>query len=417
MIYRLQKKFITICAVSVLSVFGLIFVLLCVLDVASVNRSLDTLTDVISAHNGTFPKGDFIKKNTNDQKRPDGFGKNSLLGRETPYATRYFTVWFDTDGEITDVNLDAISSVTQEEAEQYGEKIIAGGHERGWTANFRYKVFATSQGQAVVFVDGSGSLAIAYRILLVSGGVLLASALVTLFFIFIFSRRAVQPAAESYEKQKQFVTDANHELKTPLTLILTNLDIAEAQIGKNEWLDDIRSEGERMAELVSRLVELTRMDEDGQKLELRHFSMSEAVLDMVSEFALLASERGKRITYEIEPDLFYNGNEGAVRKLLSILLDNAVKYCDENGSITVTLRQKRHPVLTVENTYRGIETLETGRLFDRFYQADPSRSDSGSFGIGLSIAKAIASKHHSEISAARSGPDRIRFTVIWKNGK
>ena len=421
MIYRLQRKFILISGISLVAVFGIIFAVICVMNVSSTTREMDRLTDVIASHDGTFPRPEARPDaqspdpEEREQRAPFDFDieRGASFNREAPFTTRYFTVWFES-GEITEASLDSISSVTQEEAYGYAEKAVAKRGERGWLSGFRYKLFDTESGQAVVFVDGSMSLSVSYGVIASVGGVLFGSGLVILLLIVVFSRRAVTPAAESYEKQKQFITDANHELKTPLTLILTNLDIAESQVGKNEWLEDIRSEGERMTQLVDQLVTLSRMDEEKQRPDHTEFSLSEAVSDTVFEFRHLAERAGKRLNVDLESGIRYTGNEEAVRKLLSILMDNAVKYCDEGGEICVSFGQKRHPVLKVENSYRDAGAVELDRLFDRFYRADKARTYMGGFGIGLSIAKAIAAKHNSEISANRKGEDRIGFKVVFK---
>lgn len=205
--------------------------------------------------------------------------------------------------------------------------------------------------------------------------------------------------AESYEKQKQFITDANHELKTPLTLILSNLDIVEADVGKNEWLDDIRSESERMGLLINQMVTLCRMDESDTPLALADVDLSGVVDDTVSEFEALAADRKKKLTASVEPGVHYRGDEALLRRLAAILLDNAVKYFDAGGEIRVSLRCRHHPVFTVENTYAEVDRLELDRLFDRFYRADKARTFTGSFGIGLSIAQSIAKKHKGSVIA------------------
>ena len=228
------------------------------------------------------------------------------------------------------------------------------------------------------------------------------------------SKFAVKPVAESYDKQKQFITDANHELKTPLTLILTNLEIAESEVGKNEWLDDIRSEGERMSSLINQLVTLSRMDEDSLILSTEEFCLSDAVFDTASEFEILSVNENKTFVMNIEPSIKYIGDEASIRKLLGLLLDNAYKYCDKNGTITISLYSKRHPVLIVENTFSEINNVELPKLFDRFYRADKARSHNGSFGIGLSIAKAIVEKHHGEINAYKKDENTISFRIILK---
>ena len=238
-----------------------------------------------------------------------------------------------------------------------------------------------------------------------------ASSIVIIILIILISRKAVKPAAESYEKQKQFITDANHELKTPLTLIHTNLDIMETEIGANEWLSDIREETKIMTKLVNRLVSLARMDEDNPKFTKETFSLSEVVLDTVSAFAQHIRNQQKRILTDVPDGINYHGNEAAIRQLISILMDNAVKYCDPEGIIRITLRGGKHPIILVDNSYMAVGNIELDRLFDRFYRADKARTYGGGFGIGLSIAKAIVEKHHGNINVSPLDDDMIRFHV------
>ena len=282
---------------------------------------------------------------------------------------------------------------------------------RGWIDSYRYKVFATDMGVGVVFIDGSMSRSSLMQSITISGFVLLGCGALVLILIFLLSKKAVKPIAESYEKQKQFITDANHELKTPLTLILTNLDIAEEELGKNEWLDDIRSEGHRMAELVNQLVSLSRMDEDGQPLNITEVSIGRIVYETVSEFEPLAKERGKALTECIDKEITHLGDEALLRRLVGILMDNAIKYCDQDGEISVSLRRGRRILLTVENTYVAVSELELERLFDRFYRADKARKFIGGYGIGLSMAKAIVEKHKGEISAYKKDATHIGFKI------
>lgn len=267
----------------------------------------------------------------------------------------------------------------------------------------------------IVFVNGETVRGMTYHILYTVFLVLIVILGLILLLIIFISKRAVKPAAEIYEKQKQFVTDANHELKTPLTLILSNLDIIESETGRNEWLDDIRSEGERMSELINQLVMLSRMDEDASDIEIRRFDLSSMAEDVISEFENLSAEKQKTLSAVIQPSILYNGDEGLIRRLLSILLDNAVKYCDPGGTIAVSVYERaHHPVIITENTYRNVDRLELNRLFDRFYRADKARTFSGNFGVGLSIAKGIAKKHKGDIAAYKKNIDIIGFKVTLK---
>ena len=284
--------------------------------------------------------------------------------------------------------------------------------DRGWLYNYRYKVFSTELGRGVVFIDGSMNRSAMVQSIAIAGVVLLACAVLVLALILLLSRRAVKPIAESYEKQKQFITDANHELKTPLTLILANLDIAESEIGENEWLKDIRSEGQRMTELVNQLVALSRMDEEQHTLNLADVPLGRMVADTVSEFEPLAKGRGKTVDTNIDTNIIYHGDEALLRRLVGILMDNAIKYCDYGGNIALTLHRGRHIVLAVENTYAAVGEMELHRLFDRFYRADKARTFQGSYGVGLSMAKAIVLKHKGEITAYQKDAAHIGFRVI-----
>ena len=399
MIAGLQKKFILISAASTLAVFSIIFLLLVLFSWDQMEKTMDTLTDAIVSNDGVFPDFEPDDHRGPSQRLPYG----EIITEETQFSTRFFTVWLDGEKQILRINMDAVSSISRDDVKEYVQKALKGGRERGWVSDYRYRILETGQGATVVFVNGSMNWAVTTRLLVTAFLVLLGSALLILLLTVLLSKRVVRPVAESYEKQKQFITDANHELKTPLTLILSNLDIVEAELGQNEWLDDIRSEGERMGLMINQLVALSRMDESQAHMVRSAFDLSAAVEDTVSEFQPLAAERGKKLQTSIEPGIRYEGDEGLIRRLASILMDNAVKYCDEGGEIRVEVCQHRHPVLIVENTYAQVDQLELDRLFDRFYRADKARTFSGSFGVGLSIAQSIVRSHRGSIHAYRKG--------------
>lgn len=411
MIYRLQRKFILISTVSVLSVIVLVFAFILVLNISSMNRNMDMLADQVSEGGGRFP-GSFEEKPHPDQvpqKNEQGF---EFITSETPFSTRHFTVFFDENGEVSQTFTDSIYSIDEDTAVEYAESVMKNDTERGWMSSYRYKIFSTDIGKGVVFVDGSMSRSSLMQSTTIAGFVLLGCAALVLLLIILLSKRVVKPIAEGYEKQKQFITDANHELKTPLTLILANLDIAEIELGKNEWLDDIRSEGHRMTELVNQLVALSRMDEEGQPLNITEVAFGELVADTVTEFEPLAKERGKRLTASLDKEATHLGDEALLHRLVGILMDNAIKYCDNGGEISVTLHQGRRVVLTVENTYAAVSEIELHRLFDRFYRADKARKFTGGYGVGLSMAKAIVEKHKGEITAYKKDATHIGFKVV-----
>ena len=409
MIYKLRNNFIKICLVSLSVVLALIFAFLVILNHHQVNQTIDALSDAISENGGVFP--DFDRA-----KQPAGkpMGEPDFFTRETKPSTRFFVVRIDNNGNIVGADTEFVSSVNDAEAEEYAVSALEKSNERGWISTFRYKLCDSKMGKSVVFVDGSMYKTLSKSFALTSGLVLLCSGVVVMLLIIVFSKRAVKPVAESYDKQNQFITDANHELKTPLTLILTNLDIAESELGQNEWLDDIRSEGQRMSVLINKLVMLTRMDENNENNNKETFDLSTTIGDVVSEYQPAVIEKGKSLTLDVAGNISYSGDESSVRQLMSILMDNALKYCDPEGEIKVSLTSKRHPVICVENTYSEIDNTELEKLFDRFYRSDKARTFDGGYGIGLSIAKMIAEKHQGEIKAYKADEGRIGFKVILK---
>ncbi len=287
MIYRLRKKFISICILSFIAVFMVVFALIFLITTIQTNQSLDMHADIISQNDGKFPDFNEIIPGGNRPIPPEGFN------RESPFTTRYFTVKFDKRTDTVFADTRQVASVGEEEAEIYAAEALRAGTERGWCDDYRYKIYDTENGTSIVFVSGIAAKENNRNFMLGTLSVFALCSVVIIVLIIFISKRAVKPTAESYEKQKQFITNANHELKTPLTLIRTNLDILESEVGQNEWLSDIRDETMLMSELVNRLVSLARMDEDGTRLEIKEFSISDAVADTVSSFAPSAQSSGK----------------------------------------------------------------------------------------------------------------------------
>ena len=326
MIGSLRKKFISISIISIFLVFSGIFFFLLIFTRIQTNGSVDTIADTIASNDGVFPEFDPSEHRPSMQ-----LPYADVITEETQFSTRFFSVWLDTQQQITKINMDSVSTITEQDVEGYTKKVLQKGGERGWISDYRYKVVNTENGTTVVFVNGTMYKNMANRLLFTALLVLLGSATLILILTVVVSKWAVRPVAESYEKQRQFITDANHELKTPLTLILSNLDILETEFGKNEWLDDIRSEGERMGLLINQMVTLSRMDESTDSLVRADFDLSNAVAETVSGFQSLVEERHHILTSSIAPNIRYNGDEFLIRRLTAILLDNAIKYCDLDG--------------------------------------------------------------------------------------
>lgn len=235
-----------------------------------------------------------------------------------------------------------------------------------------------------------------------------------LFLLIFLSGRIVKPFSENYEKQKRFITDAGHELKTPLTIIDADAEVLEMDIGENEWLRDIQTQTKRLAQLTNSLILLSRMEEQ-PRTEKIEFPISDLVEETVETFQALAKTRNKNLSANIQPMLSMSGDEKAVRQLITILLDNAIKYANDGGRIEITLKKQKNMIyLSAFNTVESISKENIMHLFDRFYRVDQSRnSQTGGYGLGLSIAAAIVNAHKGKITASTEDEKSLLITAAF----
>ena len=343
------------------------------------------------------------------------------ISEESQYDTRYFTVTLTVDGEVAASDTGMIAAVSDDEASAYAIKLFEKGKTdgEGYLENYKYLITTAtdSDGQTTylyIFLNAGSELATIRTFLAASVGIGLAGMLVILLLVLFFSRIIVKPMAESYEKQKRFITDASHEIKTPLTIIDANTEILEMMEGENEWTASIRKQIKRLTSLTEKLVFLSRMDEENTRLEMIDFSLSDAVLDVAEGFEAVAEAKGKSLTMEVEEEITYHGDEKTLRQLVSLLLDNAMKYSGENGQIRLTLKTSgKNKILTVWNNVDEIAPGNHDELFDRFYRRESSHnSKTGGFGIGLSVAWAIVQAHKGKISARSEDGRSLFFTIV-----
>ena len=234
-----------------------------------------------------------------------------------------------------------------------------------------------------------------------------------LLLMIFFSGKIVKPFLEAYQKQKQFITNAGHELKTPLTIIDADLEILQMDFGENEWIEDIKGQSKRLADLTNQLILLSRMEEGEMQFQMIEFPFSDRVEETVLSFQNVAKTKNQSFHTQIEPMLSLIGDEKSLGQLVTILLENAVKYTPEHGHISVTLeKQKNTLCLQVYNTVDFIAKEKLAHLFDRFYRTDESRnSQTGGYGLGLSIAQAIVKAHNGKISASTKDEKSLLITV------
>ena len=349
--------------------------------------------------------------NSADNGRP--FGRHGSLTEETPFESRYFSVTLDEDGSIVSYDFTRIAAVEEEDLDELSETVVASARQTGFWKQYRYVRYTDNGTAKLLFLDCGRSLENAHTFLLFSVLVSLLGLAGVLLLVVLLSGRVIRPVQESYEKQKRFITDAGHELKTPLTIIDADISVAEMESGPSEWLDDVKAQTKRLAGLTNDLIYLSRMDEGQADMQMIDFPLSDMVTDVVQSFRARAQIEEKTLTASVEPMLSCFGDEKSLTKLVTILLDNAVKYAKEKGDITVSLHKKsKFLELAVQNDADSVDPASLPHFFDRFYRADSSRNSSrGGYGIGLSIAQAIVTAHKGRISASAPSGTSLKITV------
>lgn len=404
MIKKLRFKFI---AVSMLSLTFVLVVILGSINWMSYRKTIgeaDDILSVLAANHGMFPQMDAAprKEMPQDMSPKDGTLRKHNFSAETPYESRFFSVLIGESGKVISVDIGKIAAVDQTTAEAYAIDVWKSDRNSGFCDNYRFTLNEEPAGTRVIFLDCGRSLSTFHTMLFASFTISLLGLSAVLLLLILFSGRIIKPVAESYEKQKRFITDAGHEIKTPLTIISADADLLEMESGESEWLTDLRRQTDRLTNLTNDLIYLSRMDEEKPRLQMIEFPLSDMTEEIMQSFQSLIKAQKKQLVTEISPLISFTGDEKAIRQLLSILLDNAIKYSPEESTICVKLEKDNHTVrLTVSNaTVQPIESSSLKHLFDRFYRLDQSRSSStGGYGLGLAIARSIVVSHKGKIWA------------------
>ncbi len=406
MIQSLRRRFILI---AMLSMLGTMVVLCTAIGVwnshAAAVRS-DNVIELLYQNGGEFPAPEYAA----DPSAPFAF----QVTEETPFETRYFIVELTAEQEVESIALEHIAALDRQTVVNTINEIVTAGRPQGYVDYYRFGVFAREDGgSTIVVLDCFVSLQSVYRMIYIIAAVFLTCALIAFALLTLLSQRVIRPFSENLERQRQFVTDASHELKTPLAILSADLGLIEDSSGPSKWMDSARTQIVRLDKLIKDLVELARTEEAGKESLAAPFSLSEVAQASVDAFQPLAEGAGKTLLAEIAPDVSIHGVQDDLFRLFSILLDNAVKYCQEQGTIRLTLaRRGRSVCITVSNPCADLDTTQLSRYFDRFYRADASRARStGGYGIGLSTAKAIVTRHRGRITN-RYTDGVITFTVI-----
>ncbi|MDO4302739.1 MAG: ATP-binding protein [Bacillota bacterium] len=418
MIKKLQRRFIFITMTCVGSIFALVLLVLNISVSYSARRQgYDTLMryeqrmfarrELFTDDNAPLPGEKAIPFYDNDNKdRPDMNWFNDM---------RVSYVFYNNQGEITELSAGGNPDMTEDTLSAMAEKVLKRSKETGSQSGYLFLLHQSDDITRIYFLDYTPEKDMSMRLFRICLWVGLAGIFVILIPVIFLSRWVTRPVQLAFDKQKQFIADASHELKTPLTIITANAEVLEGTVPGNKWLAHILDQTARMKTLINSLLELAKLDDCSKSNNYLSFNLSKLVQNTALSFESLAYEYDKGFFMEIEDNISFLGNEANIRQLITILLDNAFKYSDKKD--TVLIRLSSHgdkKELLVHNTGKGISKDDQKHIFERFYRVDTSRSrKTGGYGLGLSIAQSIVKAHKGHISVKSDGQTYTTFTVIF----
>ncbi|MBR5312444.1 MAG: HAMP domain-containing histidine kinase [Clostridia bacterium] len=400
----LKRRFIffTMTAVTCLLVF--IVLAINTLNWMMLESQSDMVLQTLVDADGSFLKMDF--------DRPPPFFRP--LDMDRMRSSRFFIVESDAAGEVSSVNIDQISSIDSETARSYAEKALRSGDDSGRIDGYKFAVKETRSGKLLFFMDVSGQNESFRMVLFASTAIAVLCWVILLTIVILLSGRVIRPVIAGMEKQKQFITNAGHEMKTPLAIIQSNNDTMALIHGENKYNVHIRNQTKRLNGLMSNLLTLAKLDEE-IPLPTETVDISETACELLPIYEEEAQSRELRFRAQIEPGIVMQTNRDSFRQMLTILLDNAVKYTPNGGEIRLTLAgEGRHLRIIEENTCDPTLEPDPERLFERFYRGDAARTqskDSSGYGIGLSAARAICENFGGKLTAEYPDGRTIRFTA------
>ncbi len=370
----------------------------------------NVVTGIPNLPNEPDHSGDLMQQNEKPDDTPDV--PHQRNGREPNVTISHFICYTDKNGQLTETI--GTDDYTEEECQEFALTAFASKEEDGHFGSLHYCQRNIPSGSVIVFTDCSAEQLLLKKMIAVSILVFFCMEGIVLILTIKLTKRAMKPMQEAFEQQRQFISDAGHELKTPLTIISANVEILQDEIGENKWLMYIHSQTDRMRKLIRDMMDLTKLEMKNQQEEFTNFSLSTAVTNAVLPFESQAFEQEKNLTLDIEENIQYTGNPEQIRQLTAIFVDNAIQYSNAHGEIRVSLKQNRDKkILQIYNTGKGVTEAEREKIFERFYRSDFSRSRAtGGYGLGLSIAKSIADKHKIRIQVESEYEHWICFTLI-----
>lgn len=428
MIKKLRRRIILVNMLLIGIVILMIFTVVCVNSYSNSVRELERgLSHVIENRDigdKPFEKKEELKVGTPENNNPDNNPENNNPDTREPeqpvQISSYIVVQADKDGNITETK-ESDLSMDGDDLKKCIEIVLKEQKLSGQIGdyNLMYVKRDNAEGYTISFADNSGIYSSLRNTLILNFGLFVGSMAIIFFISLVLSGFAVKPVKTAWEQQKQFVADASHELKTPLTVILANNNIMmshEENSVKDEkqWLESTEEEAQHMKKLIDQMLFLAKSDAGETNVEISDVDFSEIVEGAALNFEPVAFEKNVMIDSQIESDIILRGNATQLKQLTHILIDNAVKYSTEDSTVTISLN--KHGELTefsVNNHGTVIAPDDLEHIFDRFYRAEKSRTTKG-YGLGLSIAQKIVQSMNGKLTAESNEQDGTTFTALFK---
>ncbi|MBM6614810.1 HAMP domain-containing histidine kinase [Desemzia sp. RIT804] len=408
MIEKLRKKFILVTMAVVLLVMSVVLIVLNTTNYFHTVERADEILTILTDNDGNFP----------DETTPErgiGVPPNQGISAETPFETRYFIALANSEQQVVQIDTTRIRSIDSQTGQTYAEEVLASGKEKGYINDFRYQVIEqTDDTIMLVFVDSQRDLQLVRSFFRNSILIGVVSLLFIFLLVFYFSRKIVKPVQQTIDRQKQFITDAGHEIKTPLAIISANNDVQEMLNGSTEWTESTNKQIQRLNGLMESMLQLTQMEEEGYQPKIESVDLSQIVKETAEPYVQIGRQKKVAVSLDIQPNAVIQADVEAMNKLCSLLMDNANKYVQQPGVINIRLDHQAGNKIKLQITNTVSEMpKQFDQLFDRFYREDQARKHSeGGYGIGLSLAATIVENHHGQIKAVPLDDHTIAFEVI-----